>query len=71
MVYLISPQHGKGALTQKRFQVKMNKTKIFISNPVAEHQVNPSNYPCGLCKQGAGNNLTITVEFGSIIIFQT
>lgn len=71
MVYLISPQHGKEALTQKRFQVNMNKTKIFISNPLPEHQVNPSKCPCGVCKQGVGNNLTITVEFGSIIIVQT
>ena len=68
MVYLISPQHGKGALTQKRFQVNMNKTKIFISNPLAEHQVKPSKCPCGVCN--LGNSLTITVEFGSISLFK-
>ena len=68
MVYLISPQHRKGALTQKRFQVNMNKTKIFISNPLAEHQVKPSKCPCGVCN--LGNSLTITVEFGSISLFK-
>ena len=34
----------------------MLKTKILVSNPLADRQVDPSKYPCGVCKRGVGNN---------------
>ena len=61
----------KGSFDTKRLQVYMYKTKIVIHNPLAEHQVDPSKCPCSVCKQGVGNNSTITVEVRSIIIVQT
>ena len=37
-------------------RVNMSKPKVLISNALGEQQVDPSNYPCGVCKKGVGNN---------------
>ena len=37
-------------------RVNMFKAKILVSNPLAERPVDPSKYPCVVCKKGVGNN---------------
>lgn len=34
----------------------MSKTKILVSNHLAEHLFDHSKYLCGVCKKGVGNN---------------
>ena len=46
----------KDSFDSKRLRVNMSKTKILASNPLIERQVNPSKYPCCLCKKGVGSN---------------
>ena len=40
----------------KGLRVNMSKTKILLSNPQAECLIEPSKYPCGVCKKGVANN---------------
>ena len=35
----------------------MSKTRRLVSNPLAENSVDPSKYPCDVCKKGVGKNL--------------
>ena len=46
----------KDSFDAKGLQVNMSKTKILVSNPLAERPVDPSKYPCGVRKKGVGNN---------------
>ena len=45
----------KDSFYAKELWVNMSKTKILVSNPLA----NPNKYACGVCKMGAGNNLIL------------
>ena len=45
----------KDSFYAKELWVNMSKTKILVSNPLA----NPSKYACGACKMGAGNYLIL------------
>ena len=46
----------KDIFDTKGLQVYMSKTKILVSNPLAEHLIDPSKYPRGMCKKVMRNN---------------
>ena len=52
----------KDSFNAKGLQVNMSKTKILVSNPLAEYLVDPSKYPCCVCKRQAGKNPTLNVK---------
>ena len=49
----------KDSFDAKGLWVNMSKTKILVSNSPLERPVDPSKYPCGVCKKGVGNNIII------------
>ena len=46
----------KDSFDANGLQVNMSKTKILVSNPLAECPVDPNKYPCGVCKKEVSNN---------------
>ena len=53
----------KDSFDEKELRVNMSRTKILVRNALAQRTVNPSKYPCNVCKKGVGNN-SIFVHHG-------
>ena len=53
----------KDSFDAKELRVNMSRTKILVRNALAQRTVNPSKYPCNVCKKGVGNN-SIFVHHG-------